>query len=140
MHELILQSAGLPEIFPARQFDGVTYVDGDIADNEPLAALVNVPGHSTIIVMPLNIQGDEAKIRTDLSQVLERLGQSPPATLPELLVLTPSRPLGNILTGTMDFAAERARAMMRLGYRDTIVRLAGRVVDAKCHNHRKAAR
>jgi predicted acylesterase/phospholipase RssA len=128
MQELILQSAGLPEIFPARQFDGFTYVDGGIADNEPLAALVNVPGHSTIIVMPLNIQGDEAKIRTDLSRVLERLGRPPPATLPELLVLTPSRPLGNILTGTMDFAAERARAMMRLGYRDTIVRLAGRVV------------
>ncbi|WP_157676501.1 patatin-like phospholipase family protein [Afipia sp. GAS231] len=127
MRELILQSAGLPEIFPARQFDGVTYVDGGIADNEPLAALVDLPGHRTIIVMPLNNRGDEARIRTDLSRVLERLGRPPPATLPELLVLTPSRPLGNILVGTMDFAAERARAMMRLGYRDTIVRLAGRV-------------
>ena len=125
MQELILQSAGLPEIFPARRFDGVTYVDGGIADNEPLAALADISGHSTIIVIPLNSKGTEAKIRADLDRVLERLGRTLPTKLPELLVMTPSRPLGNMLFGTMDFAAERARAMMRLGYRDTIVRLAG---------------
>lgn len=126
MFELILQSAGLPEIFPAREFDGVTYVDGGIADNEPLAALAGLQGQNAIIVIPLNMQGNEAKIRTDLKAVLERLGQPLPIALPELIVLTPSRSLGNMLTGTMDFAAARARAMIRLGYCDTIRQLARR--------------
>jgi hypothetical protein len=55
MRELILQSAGLPEIFPARCFDGVTYVDGGLADNEPLTALAALPGQAVIVVMPLTI-------------------------------------------------------------------------------------
>jgi predicted acylesterase/phospholipase RssA len=126
MRELILQSAGLPEIFPARRFGDRTYVDGGLADNEPLTALVGVPGQATIIVVPLNARCDEARVRTDLRRNLDRLGRPEPTALPDLLVLTPSRPLGNLLTGTMDFGAARARALMRLGYRDTIIRLAAR--------------
>ena len=126
MRELILQSAGLPEIFPARRFDGITYVDGGLADNEPLTALAGLPCHAVIVVMPLNERGDEAMVRANLRLNLERLARPDAGAPSELVVLTPSRSLGNLLTGTMDFGAERARAMMRLGYRDTIVRLATR--------------
>jgi hypothetical protein len=76
--------------------------------------------------VPLNARCDEARVRADLRRNLDRLGRPEPTALPDLLVLTPSRPLGNLLTGTMDFGAARARALMRLGYRDTIIRLAAR--------------
>lgn len=124
MRELILQSAGLPEIFPARMFDGVTYVDGGIADNEPLAAIASLPNHALIIVIPLDHRTGEAKVRDQLATNFERLNRPQAEDLPEILVLTPSRSLGNMVTGTLDFKAERARVLMRLGYRDTIMRLA----------------
>ena len=48
VHEPILQSAGLPEIFPARRIGEETYVDGGIVDNVPLAALADISGHAAI--------------------------------------------------------------------------------------------
>ncbi len=126
VHELILQSAGLPEIFPARRIGNDTYVDGGIVDNVPLAALANVPNQAAIIVIPLDAELDEVSVRNDLSANLERLGRSMPDSLPELIMLPPSRPLGNFLTGTLDFGALRARALMQLGYCDTVRRLAQR--------------
>lgn len=128
VNELILQSAGLPEIFPSRCIDGHTYVDGGIVDNVPLAALApldDLASHSAIVVIPLDADLDEAAVRADMVANLERLGHPVPAAWPPLIVLTPSRSLGGFLTGTLDFGAHRARALMRLGYRDTIARLAG---------------
>ena len=126
VHELILQSAGLPEIFPARRIGEYSYVDGGIVDNVPLTALADVPDQAAILVVPLDARLDEDAVRKDLAANLERLGRSAPKSLPELVLLTPSRPLGNFLTGTLDFGAVRARALMQLGYCDTIRRLAQR--------------
>ena len=129
VHELVLQSAGLPEIFPARCFNGHNYVDGGTADNVPLAALAvapELPRLAAIVVMPLDAAMDEAALRRELALNLDRLGKPPPQALPELLLLRPSRPLGNFFTGTLDFGAHRARALMRLGHADTLRWLAGR--------------
>jgi predicted acylesterase/phospholipase RssA len=126
VHELILQSAGLPEIFPARRIGEYSYVDGGIVDNVPLAALADVPDQAAILVVPLDSRLDEDAVRKELAANLERLGRSAPQSLPDLVLLTPSRPLGNFLTGTLDFGAVRARALMQLGYCDTIRRLARR--------------
>lgn len=124
IHDLILQSAGLPEIFPARRFDGDSYVDGGIVDNEPLAALAGLGGHELVVVITLDSRKDEACVRADCARNLERLGRSPRADLPPLLVLRPSRPLGNMLTGTLNFSARRARRLMHEGYCDTMALLA----------------
>lgn len=124
--ELILQSAGLPEIFPVRRFAGEPFVDGGLADNQPLTALAALPGQAAIIVIPLDAAKDESAVRADLVEVHARLGRPVPASLPELLVLTPSRSLGCFLTGTLDFRAVKARALMQLGYTDTLHKLAAR--------------
>ena len=65
-------------------------------------------------------------MRADLVEVHARLGRPLPATLPELLVRTPSRSLGCFLTGTLNFRAIKARALMQLGYTDTVRKLAAR--------------
>jgi hypothetical protein len=122
--ELILQSAGLPEIFPARRFGGRTYVDGGVVDNEPLAALAERERLSTIVVIPLDAKKDEAGIGRDLAANLERMGLAPAATAAPLLVLTPSRPLGGFLFGTLGFRAARCQSLMQMGYCDTIRKLA----------------
>lgn len=124
LHELVLQSAGLPEIFPARRFGGRSYVDGGLADNEPVAALCGDAPPGRLIVMPLDHRQDEAAVRAGLAKSLEKLGRPAPAASPRLLVLTPSRSLGNFIVGTLGFRAERCRALMVLGYRDTLRRLA----------------
>lgn len=138
IHEMILQSAGLPEIFPAREFDGQVYVDGGIVDNEPVAALVECDSLSLILVLPLDATKDEAAVREDLAANLRRLGRSPPAAPPRLLVLTPSRRLGNFLTGTLGFRASRCRALMRLGHCDTIRKLAQCAADPRWMPNRGA--
>lgn len=122
--ELILQSAGLPEIFPARRFGGHTYVDGGVVDNEPLAALAEIERLSRIVVMPLDAEKDEAGIRREFAANLERIGLSPAATAVPLLVLTPSRPLGGFLLGTLGFRPARCQSLMQMGYCDTIRKLA----------------
>ncbi len=122
--ELILQSAGLPEIFPARRFGGHIYVDGGVVDNEPLAALAATEGLSRIVVMPLDARRGEPGIRHELVANLERLGIPPRATAVPLLVLTPSRSLGGFLFGTLGFRAARCQSLMQLGYCDTIRKLA----------------
>ena len=124
LRELILQSAGLPEIFPARRWDGRAYVDGGTADNEPLAALANIEGLSRIIVMPLDAAKREGKIRADLAKNLESLARPLSVPLAPILVLTPSRSLGGFLYGTLGFRAPRCQALMKLGYCDTIRALA----------------
>jgi len=126
VHELILQSAGLPEIFPARRIGNDTFVDGGIVDNIPLAALAEVPGHTAYFIVPLDAQVIETAVREDMRANLERLGRQTPESLPELILLTPSRSLGGFLVGTLDFGARRARALMQLGYSDTIRYLAKR--------------
>lgn len=119
----------MPEIFPARRIGDDTFVDGGIVDNVPLAALADVPGQATIIVIPLDAQENEDGVRRNMVANLERLGRPAPPALPELVLLTPSRPLGSFLTGTLDFGAVRARALMQLGYCDTIRRLAERTAS-----------
>ena len=126
VHELILQSAGLPEIFPARRIGNDSFVDGGIVDNIPLAALAEVPGHTAFLVVPLDAHVKEADVLADMKANLERLGRKVPDSLPQLILLTPSRPLGGFLLGTLDFGARRARALMQLGYADTIRFLAKR--------------
>ena len=54
-----------------------------------------MPGHAAIIVVPLGAKLDEAVVRRSLAANLERLGRASPGSLPELVVLTPSRPLGD---------------------------------------------
>lgn len=93
-------------------------------DNEPLAALVQIVDHSAIVIIPLDARKDEAAVRQDLAANLERLGRPDPTALPELLVLTPSRSLGSFLSGTLDFRPVRSQALMRMGYCDTMRRLA----------------
>ncbi len=122
--DLVLQSAGLPEIFPARRFGGHTYVDGGVVDNEPLAALAAIEGLSRIVVIPLDSKTDEITIGRALASNLERTGLPPVATAVPLLVLTPSKSLGSFLFGTLGFRAKRCQSLMQMGYCDTIRRLA----------------
>jgi hypothetical protein len=129
---LVLQSAGLPELFPARRIGEQSYVDGGIVDNEPLAALVTqlppeeLAALSAIVVLPLKACHDEAYVRRTLAANLERLGRPMPAALPPLVVLTPPRPLGGFLTGTMGFTQARCRARLAQGRVDTRRALAAR--------------
>jgi predicted acylesterase/phospholipase RssA len=121
--DLILQSAGLPEIFPARRWNGYNYVDGGIVDNEPVAALTQVEGLSRILVISLSPTNAD-KLERDLAANLERLGRSLPAKMAPLTLLSPSVPLGGFVFGTLGFRAARCQALMHLGYCDTVRTLA----------------
>lgn len=138
-HELILQSAGLPEIFPERTFGEHSFIDGGIVDNEPVTAIAKRNGVSCIVVIPLDYKKSESRVKKDFLQNIERVQGAQPDTsalqgrfipdsgteeFPAMLVLTPSRNLGCFLFGTMGFYARRSRALLQLGYCDTIRKLA----------------
>jgi hypothetical protein len=138
-HDLILQSAGLPEIFPKRSFGDHSFVDGGIVDNEPLTTIAEREAIAYIVVIPLDNKQSESRVREKLAKNLVRVrgatgdtvelkGRFIPTVgtqaLPPMLVLTPSRPLGSFLFGTLGFYARRSQALLRLGYCDTIRALA----------------
>jgi len=53
----------------------------------------------------------------------ERLSETPwqdIGPLPNIIHIVPSRRLGGLLRGTLNFSAKRAQRLMRLGYRDTL--------------------
>jgi hypothetical protein len=87
------------------------------------------------VVMPLDAKRDEAGIRRDFLANLERMDISPAETAPPLLVLTPSRPLGGFLFGTLGFRAARCQSLMQIGYCDTIRKLASSSILPESATH-----
>jgi hypothetical protein len=149
--EHVIQSAGLPEVFPRRVVSGVPVVDGGVADNTPIQPVLDADG---FVVIYLHSHPDKRNlIETESVRVHEILDQLPPmsekdaacaaalwlvgqegveggdkATEDEaeqrvakpILAIVPSQNLGNLLTGTMNFSARKARRLMWLGYWDTL--------------------
>lgn len=102
MIDMLLASSAIPIIFPAVDISGVKYCDGGMADNLPVTPLYEI-GIKHIIVVRLN----------DTQSM--SYSQYPNAQITEVI---PSESLGNIISGTMNFTAEKARELIELGYKD----------------------
>ncbi len=151
IREHVIQSAGLPEVFPRRVVSGAPVVDGGLADNTPIKPVLEA---DAFVVIYLNAHLDaprlikSERIRIDkilntpkpvpadvaflhaavLATARQKQQAGDPANTLEtafgvarpFLAIIPSRKLGGLITGTMNFSARKARRLMWLGYWDTL--------------------
>lgn len=105
IEQILLASSAMPGVFAPVEIDGVRYTDGGAGarpDRAPVRPVYEA-GCDTIIVVHL-----------------DGLSKVSPARFPEarILQLVPSRSLGLLFTGLLDFDPERARWRIDLGYRE----------------------
>ena len=95
----------MPVAYPSVLLDGQPNLDGGITDNLPIKPLYDM-GLRHIVA--INIAKEEDLLI--------------PAVYPgtEFIEIRPSRDIGHLLDGTLDFSAQGARFRMELGYRDTL--------------------
>lgn len=102
IEKLVLASSALPIVYEAVMMDGYYYRDGGLTDNMPIKPLYE-QGCRRIIVLGLS---HEAAVNTDLYPDCE------------LLLIRPSRSLGDTFSGTLGFKKQSIEMRMELGYRD----------------------
>ncbi|NCE64010.1 hypothetical protein D1159_05265 [Pseudoflavonifractor sp. 524-17] len=110
--EILLASAALPMIFPLSRVGKGFYWDGGIpgvGDNVPVRPLAERESCNTIVAVHLS---GERYVNPDQYPDLE------------IHNIIPSRDLGKVLTGTLDFSGTHARQRMELGEVDAYEALA----------------
>lgn len=104
MEKIVLASSALPIIYEAVRIDGYYYRDGGLTDNMPIKPLYE-QGYRKIIVVGLS---HTASINTDLYPDCE------------MVLIRPSRSLGDTFSGTLGFKKQDIEMRMELGYRDAL--------------------
>ncbi len=146
--KLLLASAALPHgIFPPFELDGMTYVDGGIADNLPVfPALMDGEVDHLIAICLRPTDENILKQAWQKSDRLQRLAalssepphpdnaqnrpvkHRPPVHLPylepeiwpkKITLIAPQESFGNFLTATLNFGQSKARRLVKLGWQDT---------------------
>lgn len=102
---LLLASSAMPYIYPPELIHDKIYRDGGLADNVPVLPMTCV-GADKLIVVKLE---PNDKVNSSLYSHFK-----------EVVEITPSREIGDLLDGTLDFAARNVRFRMLLGYYDTL--------------------
>ena len=100
--KVLLASTALPVIYEAVEIDGAHYRDGGICDNEPIKPLYDA-GIREFIVIGLK---HGKKINAD---------KWPDANI---IAIYPSRDLGDLVDGTLDFSSKSIMYREMLGYKD----------------------
>ncbi|MDE5965257.1 MAG: patatin-like phospholipase family protein [Lachnospiraceae bacterium] len=104
IEKLIMASSALPIIYEPVMIDGYYYRDGGMTDNMPIKPLYE-KGYRKIIVAALS---DKSVINTDAYPDCE------------LLMIRPSKNLGDLFAGTLNFSRQQIEVRMELGYRDAL--------------------
>lgn len=106
--KIILASSALPVMYESVEIDKEEYRDGGLTDNLPVMPAY-VVGYRKIIVVLL------------AKDTVFDPGRYPDC---EMLVIRPSRDLGNLLDGTLNFTESKIRFLMEFGYFDAMAMIA----------------
>lgn len=101
--KIVLATSALPVVYSKVEINGVLYQDGGIADNLPVKPLYEEEGTRDLIVVGLSsrLRIDKEKYPTD-----------------NLIEIFPSKDLGDLLDGTLNFSKKFIAFAMKLGYAD----------------------
>ena len=118
---LLLASSAMPHIFPPETYLGAEYLDcGSIPEGDLCISPVYHQGHRRLMLISLrpklSLYGGKSVGNDNLFR------QYPDA---EITLIKPLKTMGNLLTGTLNFAPEKIRAHMEQGYQDAQAALAG---------------
>ncbi|MCR5216188.1 MAG: patatin-like phospholipase family protein [Lachnospiraceae bacterium] len=99
---ILLASSSMPVIYEPVRMNGLYYKDGGILDNTPIRPLYDA-GIRYFIILPLHTRN------------VDYAASFPGA---HFLTITPSKDLGDLFTGTLDFTSAGAKWRNDLGYMD----------------------
>lgn len=102
--KVLLASSALPILYEPVNIEGGIYRDGGITDNLPIKPLYNLGIKHFIVVCLSNLKKVPVNDYPDA----------------EFIIIKPTRDLGDLLTGTLDFSCDNAILRMQLGYYDTV--------------------
>lgn len=103
--QFLLASSAMPYIYPPEIIHGNVYRDGGLADNVPIYPMTSVGADNLIVVM---LEPDD-KVDTSLYSKFK-----------EVVEIIPSREIGDLFDGTLEFTSRNVMFRMLLGYYDTL--------------------
>mgnify|MGYP004658314391 FL=1 len=101
----LLASSAMPYIYPPEIIHGNVYRDGGLADNVPIYPMTSVGADNLIVV---KLEPDD-KVDTSLYSKFK-----------EVVEVIPSREIGDLFDGTLEFTSRNVMFRMLLGYYDTL--------------------
>ncbi|MBQ8922753.1 MAG: patatin-like phospholipase family protein [Oscillospiraceae bacterium] len=118
---LLLASSAMPHVFAPETYLGAEYLDaGSIPEGDLCISPVYHQGHRRILLVTLRPKLSLYGGRSVGNDNLFR--QYPDA---EITMIKPLKTMGNLLTGTLNFAPEKIRSHMEQGYQDAQAALSG---------------
>lgn len=103
--QFLLASSAMPYIYPPEIIHGNVYRDGGLADNVPIYPMTSVGADNLIVV---KLEPDD-KVDTSLYSKFK-----------EVVEIIPSREIGDLFDGTLEFTNRNVMFRMLLGYYDTL--------------------
>lgn len=103
--QFLLASSAMPYIYPPEIIHGNVYRDGGLADNVPIYPMTSVGADNLIVV---KLEPDD-KADTSLYSKFK-----------EVVEIIPSREIGDLFDGTLEFTSRNVMFRMLLGYYDTL--------------------
>ena len=103
--QFLLASSAMPYIYPPEIIHGNVYRDGGLADNVPIYPMTSVGADNLIVV---KLEPDD-KVDTSLYSKFK-----------EVVEIIPSREIGDLFDGTLEFTSCNVMFRMLLGYYDTL--------------------
>lgn len=103
--KLLLASSAMPYIYPPEIIHGKVYRDGGLADNVPVLPMTTVFADKLIVV------------KLDKNNKIDRTLYN---KFNEVIEITPSHELGDLIDGTLDFDSYNVDFRLLLGYYDTL--------------------
>jgi NTE family protein len=103
--EILTASSALPIIYPPVIIEDQYFIDGGVNDNLPIYPVYQ-NGYRKIIVISCE--------RVNYFNILRRY------PLLEMILIQPSKNLGNLLNGTLNFNKDKLKQSFELGYHDTL--------------------
>lgn len=103
--QFLLASSAMPYIYPPEIIHGNVYRDGGLADNVPIYPMTSVGADNLIVV---KLEPDD-KVDTSLY-----------SNFKEMVEIIPSREIGDLFDGTLEFTSRNVMFRMLLGYYDTL--------------------
>lgn len=103
--QFLLASSAMPYIYPPEIIHGNVYRDGGLADNVPIYPMTSVGADNLIVV---KLEPDD-KVDTSLYSKFK-----------EVVEIIPSREIGDLFDGTLEFTSRNVMFRMLLGYYDTL--------------------
>lgn len=135
MTSILLASSAIPIAYSSVDINGSTYIDGGFkrTGNAPIQPLYD-NGHRNIFIAALDNKFNINNISDGIGQHVDIANKYPGARFTEIV---PLEPLGNVISGTLNFNIGKVRDNIKSGYADTMKELKNEEVYIMRNNYTK---